>query len=495
MNLLALPIILPFLTAVLTLFFRVPTSARRLLAILSMGFQLVVAVTILCLVYQKDNWLVLFLGNWPAPTGIVLSADYLSAILLILGAGMVLGTVVFQFASASCEEENPLQFPLTQFLMAGMAMSFLTGDIFNLFVAFEVMLMSSYGLLTLGATTERVKHALPYLVINLIGGALFLMAAAYCYGLFGTLNFAEISAKTAEMSGDPQVLVLAVFLTLVFSLKAGMFPFYYWLPKSYPHLPSPIGGLYAGMLTKVGVFALFRLFATLLPPDMTLPHTIVLVLSGPTMVVAVMGALSRGTVRQILSWHILSQVGFMLLAIGLFSVYSLAACVFYIIHHIVVKASLFLVGGIAQRLNGTDDLKKMGGLWLAHPFVGVLFLLQALSLAGIPPLSGFWGKYMILVDGMKQGEWILVFASLAASVMTLMSMVKIWLGAFWQENTGPALNTARVKSMSVVMAIFVCVSLTIGLGASSVIELSQRAAKLALNQVNYQRVINKAAWE
>jgi multicomponent Na+:H+ antiporter subunit D len=243
------------------------------------------------------------------------------------------------------------------------------------------------------------------------------------------------------------------------------------------------------MLTKVGVYVLVRMFATVLPHDLTGVHQLIAWLAGLTMILAVLGAISRNFIRGILSFHILSQIGYMALALGLFTPWSIAACIFYIMHHIIVKASLFLIGGVAVVLNRSDDLDRMGHLWRATPWLGILFLCQALSLAGIPPLSGFWGKYLIIVEGLKQGAYVLVAASLLAGVLTLFSMLKIWLGAFWVEPEGVPLRTddPRWRPLAWIIGGLTIISLGIGLGAEAVMQLALQAANAALDQEGYVR--------
>jgi multicomponent Na+:H+ antiporter subunit D len=328
-------------------------------------------------------------GGWPAQFGIVLVVDLLSALMLTLSSLIALGSLLFGYAEMPVRLDHPMRTPLTQFLVTGINLTFCTGDLFNLFVAFEVMLIASYALLTLEADDWDVKHAFAYVAINLFGRALFICACGLAYSIFGTLDFAEIALRATPLAGELRAHLLALLFLAVFGIKAGLFPLYYWLPNSYPTLPIPTAALFAGMLTKVGVYVLRRIFGTVLPHSLTFVHTLLAWLAGLTMVLAVMGAISRPFIGGILSFHILSQIGFMALAIGLFTPLSLAACILYIIHHIVVKSSLFLIGGTALRLNGTDDLDHMGNLWRRTPWLGALFLLQALSLAGLPPLSGF----------------------------------------------------------------------------------------------------------
>jgi len=491
-NAAAIPILLPIGAALLTLLRPKPSQARR--AFVTCAFAALLVVALWLLAHVADHGaVVLRVGGWPVPFGIVLVVDTLAAIMLALSALTALACSLYGFAEEPSAQEHPLRLPLWLFLIAGINLSFVTGDLFNLFVAFEVMLLASYGLLTLESDARESRGALPYLTINLVGSALFLATCGLTYSLFGTLNFAEIIVRADQLSGDPRLTLLGLLLLLVFGLKAGVFPLYYWLPNSYPILPAPLAAFYAGMLTKVGVYVLMRIFGTVLPPTEHALHQLIAWTAGVTMIVGVLGAVGQSRVQVILSYHIVSQIGFMVLAIGLHSVAAFVAAIFYIIHHIIVKSSLFLAGGIVIRANGTDDLARTGGLWQAAPWLGLFFLLQAMSLAGIPPLSGFWGKLMIVQEGFVQREWVLVTLSLVASVLTMMSMLKIWLGAFWKKPPPAAVRVdAGSRRMTAVGVAMLAVSLTIGLGAEFFIRIASRAAHETLDRAGYVRSVNDA---
>lgn len=483
-------ILLPLLTALGLLLAGRPSHGRRWFAAVSAALQLAIAVWLIVQAWP-DETLVLTLGNWSARFGIVLVVDLLAALMLTLSTLIAFASILYGFAESSVRIEHPLRLPLVQFLVVGINLAFCTGDLFNLFVAFEVMLIASYALLTLEADNWDIKQAYPYVAVNLVGSTLFICAAGLAYGLFGTLNFAEIAMRAREMSGDPRVLALALLLLVVFGIKAGLFPLYYWLPNSYPTLSIPLAALYAGMLTKVGVYVLLRVFGTVLPHELHFPHQLLAWLAGITMLTAVMGAISRNFIRGILSFHILSQIGFMVLAIGFFTPLAFAAAIFYITHHIIVKASLFLIGGVAAQLNRSDNLEKMGNLWQQTPWLGVLFLFQALSLAGLPPLSGFWGKYVILVVGFEQREYWLVAAAVIASILTLFSMLKIWNGAFWNsdDDREVCLWDLRWKRMTWVIAGLTAISVAIGVGAEGFMQLAVKAAERVLDQDGYAAAV------
>jgi multicomponent Na+:H+ antiporter subunit D len=485
-NLAAFPVIFPVIAALFSLLTPRPSAWRRVLVTLVLAGLLFHAGWIVNHA-MSDGPLVLRVGGWLSPYGIVLVADTLAGVMLALSSFTALSCALFGFAETETRDEHPLRLPLLLFLLAGINLSFVTGDLFNLFVAFEVMLLSSYGLMTLEAGAKESRQALPYLTLNLIGSTLFLAVTGYAYSLLGTLNFAEMIVRTDALAGDYRLTLLAVLMLLVFGMKAGLFPLYQWLPGSYSVMPPPMAAFYAGMLTKVGVYVLIRIFCTVLPPSLTDLHTLIAWSAGLTMVIGVLGAVGQMRVQTILSYHIVSQIGFMALAIGLFTPFAITAAIFYIIHHIIVKAALFLVGGSIAKLNGTDDLARTGGLWRAAPWLGIAFVLQAMSLAGLPPLSGFWGKFMIIQEGLTQGEWVSVAMSLLASVLTLMSMLKIWLGAFWKTAPAeaPVVCTGRTRAMTGVIVGMACVSLCIGFGAEHFLRIAKHAATESLDRAGY----------
>lgn len=481
-----IPVILPLAAALIALLFPRPSLPRRLGTGTALLVLLAFSVWLLGEV-RASGPLVLSLGGWAIPYGIVLVADTLAAIMLCLSSLTAFVCTLYGFAENPRENEHPLRLPLLLLLVAGIHLSFLTGDLFTLFIAFEIFLLASYALMTLQMVASRSRRALPYVTINLFGSTLLLCACAFAYGLFGTLNFSEIAVQSSRMVGDVRLDILGLMFLLVFGLKAGLFPLYYWLPISYPALPAPIAAFFAGMLTKVGVYVLIRIFGTVLPPEMNWIHSVIAWSAGLTMVIGVLGAVAQQRIRSILSYHIVSQVGYMALAVGLFSPYAFAAAIFYIIHHIIVKAALFLVGGIVLRVHGTDKLDARGGLWAAAPVLSIVFLLQAFSLAGIPPLSGFWGKFMIIKEGLTQGQWTLVTFSIVASVLTLVSMLKIWLGAFWSKQPeGVSLRlTPSSRRMTAAVSLLVVASLSIGLGANYFLSIADHAAHETLDRSSY----------
>jgi len=491
-NIIVAPVLLPLITAVILLIWRHPSYIRRWVAAISSFIHIIISLFIFKLV-NLHNVLVLPMGGWKAPFGITLTIDHLSIVMILLCSIVTFTCVLYGFAESKVESDHPLRLPLIQFMVAGICLSFSTGDLFNMFVAFELMLIASYALLTLEAKDRDIKHTLPYLGINLLGGTLFFCAGGLAYSLFGSLNFADISLSAEQFVNDPRLVVMSILFLVVFGLKAGFFPLYYWLPNSYPTLPTPLAALYSSMLTKVGIYGILRIFGTILPHSLLGPYGLILLLAGPTMMFGIFAALSRKTIRGILCFNLISHIGFMMVAIGIFSQKSLAACIFYIIHHVLVIASLFLLGGIIRHLNGSDHLDKMGNLWDKAPFLGVLFLVQILSLAGLPPFSGFWGKFLIIREALSAGSYLLVALLIIASILTLWSLLNIWFAAFWTRKPELSVNLDNIvwKRMTMVTSFIIIISLSVGFGANSYVKLANRSSAGILDQPAYREAVFK----
>ena len=426
--LLTLPILLPLLGAALSIGLGRSRQAQRIIGVATLA---AVAATSIVLLVRVDSEGIqsVQVGGWAAPVGITLVADGLAAIMLVVAVLMLLAVLVYAIGQPGAEDEHVGFHPVYLILASGVAAAFLTGDLFNLFVAFEVTLMASYVLITLGGRPAQVRSGMTYVVISLIASLLFLLALAFIYTATGTLNLADLNEKIAALPAGVRS-GLAVLLIVVFGIKSAIFPLFFWLPDSYPTAPSPVTAVFAGLLTKVGVYALIRSQTLLFPPD-TQPGNLLLVIAALTMVVGVLGAITQNDVKRILSFHIVSQIGYMVMGLGLFTLVGLAGAVLYIIHHIVVKTTLFLVAGLIELRAGTSNLAKLSGVARLEPLLAVLFLLPALSLAGIPPFSGFVAKLALVDAGIGAEAYAVVAVSLVVSLLTLYSMSKIWANAFW----------------------------------------------------------------
>lgn len=436
--LLPLPVALPLLAAGGSVLLSRSQRTQRVLSVLTLSSVVVVAAVLL-VAADRDGATVVQLGGWAAPAGISLVADRLSALLMLVSASVLLVVMLYAIGQGAADGRRStvaVFHPCYLVLGAGIAMAFLTGDLFNLFVAFEVMLVASYVLITLDGGAAQVRAGMTYVVVSLLSSVLFVTAIGLVYATTGTVNLADAAVRLRDV---PEGLRLALGLTLlvVFGVKAAIFPLFSWLPDSYPTAPSPVTAVFAGLLTKVGVYAILRT-QTLLFPGLDVAQDVLLVLAVLTMVAGILGALVQDDLKRLLSFTIVSHIGFMLLGLGLASTAGLAGAILYTVHHIVVQTTLFLVAGLIERRGGTSSLSRLGGLQHVAPVLALLYLVPALSLAGIPPLSGFVAKLGLIQAGMADGRalaLVAVGAALVTSLLTLFAMVQVWSRAFWGEVT------------------------------------------------------------
>jgi len=491
--LLTLPIVLPLLGAGVSIIVGRSRTAQRIISLSILTTVTIIAMVLVVRVDQ-DGAAVVQAGGWPAPIGITLVADRLSAIMLAIASVMLLAVVVYAIGQPGAERNHVGFQSVYLILSAGVAGSFLVGDLFTLFVSFEMMLTASYVLITLGARRDQVRAGMTYVVISLLASSLFLMTLALVYSATGTVNMADLAGAMAELSPGLRS-AFALMLLVVFGIKAGLFPLFFWLPDAYPTAPSAVTAVFAGLLTKVGVYAILRT-QTLLFPAETWPSDLILWLAGLTMFIGVLGAIAQDDVKRILSFHIISHVGYMVMGIGLFTVAGIAGAVFYMAHHIVVMTTLFLTGGLIEHVAGTGQLTKLGELLRKVPVVAVLFLVPALSLAGIPPFSGFIAKFALVGAGTEASSWPIVAVSLVVALLTVFSMMKIWSGAFW----GPADESPDVEPHAVgalggpvlmvaPTAVLAALSLFIVVVAGPLYAFSERAAEDLLDASTYIQAV------
>jgi multicomponent Na+:H+ antiporter subunit D len=402
---------------------------------------------------------------------------------------MLISVLVYAIGQPGAERNHGAFHPVYLVLSAGVAAAFLTGDLFNLFVAFEMMLTASYVLLTLGGGREQIRSGMTYVVISLVASALFLTSLALIYSATGTVNMAQLAERFGDLPNGVR-LAFGLLLFVVFGIKAALFPLFSWLPDSYPTAPSPITAVFAGLLTKVGVYAIIRTQTLFLDPG-TRPGTLILVVASITMLVGVLGAIAQDDIPRILSFHIVSQIGYMIMGLGLFTVAGLAGALLYVIHHIIVKTTLFLTAGLVEVRAGSGRLAAIGGVSRVYPVLGLLFLLPALSLAGIPPLSGFVAKFALVEAGLSSAQYAVVAVSILVSLLTLFSMTKIWGGAFWgevqltDEAGDPDDPPKGLGVMYLSVGFLVVLSLVVALAAGPLYNLSARAADELLTPGQY----------
>ncbi|MEZ5626552.1 MAG: proton-conducting transporter membrane subunit [Rhodocyclaceae bacterium] len=489
-TLIVAPLLVPLATFVLTLLCR---RAPRMAGALSLLGALALTGVGIGLVALADQGQIFATqaGGWAAPYGISLVIDRLSAAMVAITGIVGVATIVFSMARDADAARGADFHPLVHGLLVGVCGAFITGDVFNLYVWFEVLLVGSFALLVLGGGKRRVSGTVVYVALNLVATMMFLLAAGMLYGATGSLNMALLAEQFAQGQVPPTAQPAVVLMLTAFAIKAALFPVFGWLPASYHVAWTPVSALFAGLLTKVGVYALIRI-VTLTAPEPGLVHDILLWVACATMLIGVLGATAQMEVRRILSFHIVSQVGYMVLGLALATPLALAGAVFYLIHHIVVKANLFLIGGIAAHLSGSERLAAMGGLYARAPWLALLFAIPALSLAGIPPLSGFWAKFLLVKASLDATAWIAAAVALATGIFTLLSMSKIWNEAFLKPQaagTTTAQHGAGLRPAVLATASLGVLTVAIGLGAGPVMDYAVAAAEQLAAPASYIQAV------
>jgi len=434
-----MPVLLSLLGCAVTLALGHRPKPQRVVSLAVLTAVAVTAVALLVLASTEGPQHVT-IGGWPAGIGISLVADRLSALLLTTSCVVTLAVMVFSIGQGRTDdaEATPVSIyhPTYLALTAGVCIAFLAGDLFNLYVGFEVLLTASYVLFTLGGSGRRIRAGATYVVVSLVSSLVFLTGIGLVYTATGTVAMADLPGRLAALPTEVST-ALQLVLLVAFGIKAAAFPLGGWLPDSYPTAAAPVAAVFAGLLTKVGVYALIRTHDLLFGSD-TL-RTLFMAVALATLVVGILGAVAQHDLRRLMSFTLVSHIGYMLFGIALGSPAGLAATVFYAVHHILVQTALFLAVGLVEERAGTTSLRRLGGLATAAPGTALLFLLPALNLAGIPPFSGFLGKLALLRAGVADGRWdawVLVVASVLTSLLTLYAIARAWSAVFWRGRWG-----------------------------------------------------------
>ena len=489
-----LPIVLPMIAGALSLVFWRSRRSQRLLAVLGRAAMALSGVALLAQV-QAEGVVTVAAGGWPAPYGIVLAADLLGAVLVLMTGITGFAVALYSLPTVGRGLENAGYYPLMHLLLAGVAGAFLTGDIFNLYVWFEVLLLASFALLAMGGERAQMAGAIKYVVLNLVSSALFLTAIGLLYGLAGTLNMADLAVKLAAVDAPDRVTVIATLFMVAFGIKAAAFPLFFWLPASYHTAPVAVSALFAGLLTKVGVYALYRSLTLLFTQDPAFTFGIMQGVAAATLIVGVCGAIVQTELRRVLAFAHIGQIGYLFLGLALYTQTSLTGGVFYLVHHILVMSNLFFIAGIVYGLTGSHRIDRIGGLWKSHPALGLAFFVSALSLAGIPPFSGFWAKFILIKAAVLSEAWGLVAAAIVAGVLTLYAVMRLWNEVFWKA--APDTQRGRMPAIPPIMGVVVLAltlgTVGIGLVAQPLWALADAAALQLLDSDGYISAVMEGA--
>ncbi|ADZ71381.1 NADH-Ubiquinone/plastoquinone (Complex I), domain protein [Polymorphum gilvum SL003B-26A1] len=463
--------------------------------------SLLVVSTVALLAHVLDKGVVtMVMGSWLPPFGIAFTVDALGATLAVIASIVALCAGIYGAATIDTSRRRYGFYPFLLLMMTGVCGAFLTGDVFNLYVWFEVLLISSYGLLVLGNDRSQLDGAVKYGILNLVATNLFLIATGLLYGKFGTLNMADIAIKVREIEMSGTVLSIAVLYLLAFAMKAAAFPVNFWLPSSY-HTPRiVVSAVFAGLLTKVGVYALLRVLAMLMPAARVEMADLVALVAIATMLTGVFGALAQSDVRRLFGYLVISGIGSMLAGLAIGSTLALSGTIFYAVHSIIVMTALYMAAGVMGAMGGSFDLRRLGGLYGVSPAFAAVFLVLGLAVAGLPPFSGFWPKLM-LVDAALAGGWTwLAVTILASGLLTSIAVGRVWIFAFWRggpEGTVDGASIAAPKlaaelnSPGIWLPIGILTALVVlfGLLPEWMLEVSARGASGLVDPAGYLRSV------
>ena len=491
-NLLLFPIIIPFFFAMILLFFKEQVVVQRVLTLIGLALSLVASFWLIATV-KTEGIQTVTLGSWPAPFGITMVSDMFSALLVTTTIIITFFVVIYSFSSIGVERERFFYYPAILFMITGINGAFTTGDIFNMFVFFEVLLIASYLLIVLGGEKRQLRESIKYILVNVISSALFVVTVAYLYSIIGTLNMADISVKIAEINQPGIISVIAILFLIVFGIKGAIFPLYFWLPNSYAAPPIPILALFGALLTKVGVYAITRTYTLFFVHDIGFTHQFLMILSLLTIIAGCIGALAYFDLKQIIIYNIIIAVGVILFGVAQMNTSGLEGAVYYLIHDMLIKGALFVLIGIIIYATGTSNLREMGGLIKTHATLGWTYLIAAFGLAGIPPLSGFIGKVLITKGAFEADHVIGSIIILASSLVVLLSVIRIFIYAFWgpQKNELPVRDQRTYRQMMFPAIMLVLITVAYGVGAEWLMPYMTDAANVLADPSIYINAVLK----
>lgn len=487
-----LPILIPSFAALIMLFTGKKPMVHRVVSAIS-GLLLVLSTIIIVATVYYNGKMVTYLGDWVPPFGINLVIDMASALLLLTTAITTLAVVVYSFQSIGIEREKYYYYVMVMFMIAGVNGAFSTGDIFNMFVFFEVFLIASYILIALGGKKIQLQEGFKYILVNLISSNFFVLGVAYLYSVTGSLNMADIHLKLENFDGNTIIMtIISVVFLFVFATKAGVFPLYFWLPGSYYAPPTPVLALFGALLTKVGVYAIARTYSLLFIGNVAFTHQILLLLSILTIIMGCIGALAYTDIKKIIIYNILIAIGIILAGFSFMDETGTIGAMYYLIHDMIIKAALFMLVGFIIYRTGIVNFQRLGGLIKKHPFMGIMFFVASLALAGVPPLSGFYGKFFIVQSAFDNGHYISGIIILVSSLVVLFSVIRLFMNVFWGADMDfYTLIPIKTDKLKIASAGLVIISIAFGFAADQLYPLFEMAAASFYDPASYANYLTE----
>lgn len=488
-NLLIMPMLLPFLCALILVFIKNKNQTSKILSITTMIVSTLISLALLIYVVNHKS-ITLDFGGWKAPFGIQFLGDSLSLLMVTVSSFVV--TLIMAYGFGRGEKRVNL-FHLPTFILlltVGVIGSFLTSDLFNLYVMFEIMLLASFVLVTLGQSVEQLRAAIIYVVLNIIGSWLFLLGIGMLYKTVGTLNFSHIASRLNHMESNQTITIISLVFLVAFSSKAALVIFM-WLPKAYAVLNTELAALFAALMTKVGAYALIRFFTLLFDHHPGITHPLLVFMSCITIIIGAFGVIAYKDIKKIAAYQVILSIGFIILGLGSHTHAGVNGAIFYLSNDIIVKTLLFFIIGSLVYISGFRNYKYLSGLAKREPFFGVAFIVMVFAIGGVPPFSGFPGKVLIFQGAIQNGNYIGLALMILTSLLAMYSLFRVMFVMYFGDTDGEEVKFKEIPPhRKGILGILVAVVLAMGIAAPVVLKVTDNATNLNMKEHVFQENVN-----
>lgn len=488
-NLLIMPMLLPFLCALILVFIKNKNQTSKILSITTMIVSTLISLALLIYVVNHKP-ITLDFGGWKAPFGIQFLGDSLSLLMVTVSSFVV--TLIMAYGFGRGEKRVNL-FHLPTFILlltVGVIGSFLTSDLFNLYVMFEIMLLASFVLVTLGQSVEQLRAAIIYVVLNIIGSWLFLLGIGMLYKTVGTLNFSHIASRLNHMESNQTITIISLVFLVAFSSKAALVIFM-WLPKAYAVLNTELAVLFAALMTKVGAYALIRFFTLLFDHHPGITHPLLVFMSCITMLIGAFGVIAYKDIKKIAAYQVILSIGFIILGLGSHTHAGVNGAIFYLSNDIIVKTLLFFIIGSLVYISGFRNYQYLSGLAKREPFFGVAFIVMVFAIGGVPPFSGFPGKVLIFQGAIQNGNYIGLALMILTSLLAMYSLFRVMFVMYFGDTDGEEVKFKEIPPhRKGILGILVAVVLAMGIAAPVVLKVTDNATNLNMKEHVFQENVN-----
>lgn len=488
-NLLIMPMLLPFLCALILVFIKNKNQTSKILSITTMIVSTLISLALLIYVVNHKP-ITLDFGGWKAPFGIQFLGDSLSLLMVTVSSFVV--TLIMAYGFGRGEKRVNL-FHLPTFILlltVGVIGSFLTSDLFNLYVMFEIMLLASFVLVTLGQSVEQLRAAIIYVVLNIIGSWLFLLGIGMLYKTVGTLNFSHIASRLNHMESNQTITIISLVFLVAFSSKAALVIFM-WLPKAYAVLNTELAALFAALMTKVGAYALIRFFTLLFDHHPGITHPLLVFMSCITIIIGAFGVIAYKDIKKIAAYQVILSIGFIILGLGSHTHAGVNGAIFYLSNDIIVKTLLFFIIGSLVYISGYRNYQYLSGLAKREPFFGVAFIVMVFAIGGVPPFSGFPGKVLIFQGAIQNGNYIGLALMILTSLLAMYSLFRVMFVMYFGDTDGEEVKFKEIPPhRKGILGILVAVVLAMGIAAPVVLKVTDNATNLNMKEHVFQENVN-----